>query len=203
MSLLHGTLMAPYFSQDKSQNFWSWHQVFPLPPLTIVFTITFMYRTVLPDFFSFFSFLSAPHTFKFWWKRSPGLRNLNCSGFWFCPLCYVLCEAISNHSSSKAISGLTTIVHDLYQSNNIYFYLMGFPGGFSKESACTAGDLGSIPGLGRSPGEGNGNPLQCSCLGNPIDRGAWWATVHRVARIGMTYNIITYEMLAECQVLYS
>ena len=47
-----------------------------------------------------------------------------------------------------------------------------------KESTSTAGDAGSIPGSGRSPGEGNGNPLQCSCLGNPMDRGAWWATVH-------------------------
>ena len=51
-----------------------------------------------------------------------------------------------------------------------------------KEPACNAGDLGSIPGLGRSPGEGNGNPLQCSCLENPIDRGAWWATVHEVTK---------------------
>ena len=45
-----------------------------------------------------------------------------------------------------------------------------------------SGDSGSIPGLGRSPGEGNGNPLQCSCLGNLMDRGAWQATVHRVAK---------------------
>ena len=52
-----------------------------------------------------------------------------------------------------------------------------------KESACSAGDLGSILGLGRSPGEGNGNPLQYSCLENPIDRGAWQATVHGVARV--------------------
>ena len=60
---------------------------------------------------------------------------------------------------------------------------VGFPGGSdSKESACNAGDLGSIPGSGRSPGEGNGNPLQYSCLENPIDGGAWWATVHRVAK---------------------
>jgi len=44
------------------------------------------------------------------------------------------------------------------------------------------GDTGSIPGWGRSPGEGNGNPLQYSCLGNPMDRGGWWATVHRVAK---------------------
>ena len=48
-------------------------------------------------------------------------------------------------------------------------------------SACNVGDLGSIPGSGRSPGEGNGNPLQYSCLENPMDRGAWWATVHGVA----------------------
>ena len=51
-----------------------------------------------------------------------------------------------------------------------------------KESACSAGDVGSIPGLGRSPGEGNGNPLQFSCLGNPMDRGDWWATVHGVEK---------------------
>ena len=57
-----------------------------------------------------------------------------------------------------------------------------FPGGSDgKVSACYAGDPGSIPGLGRSPGEGNGNPLQYSCLENPMDRGAWQATVHGVA----------------------
>ena len=59
----------------------------------------------------------------------------------------------------------------------------GFPGGSEvKASACNVGDLGSIPGLGRSPGEGNGNPLQSSCLENPMDGGAWWATVHGVAK---------------------
>ena len=51
-----------------------------------------------------------------------------------------------------------------------------------KASAYNSGDLGSIPGLGRSPGEGNGNPLQYSCLENPVDRGAWQATVHGVAK---------------------
>ena len=59
----------------------------------------------------------------------------------------------------------------------------GFPGGSEvKASACKGGDLGSIPGLGRSPGEGNGNPLQYSCLQNPVDGGAWWAIVHWVAK---------------------
>ena len=54
-----------------------------------------------------------------------------------------------------------------------------------KNLSADAGDIrdaSSIPGLGRSPGEGHGNPLQYSCLGNPMDRGAWWATVHRVAQ---------------------
>ena len=61
----------------------------------------------------------------------------------------------------------------------------GFPcRSVGKESAYNAGDLGSIPGSGRSPGEGNGNPLQYSCLENPMDRGAWQATVHGVARVG-------------------
>ena len=60
---------------------------------------------------------------------------------------------------------------------------LGFPGGsVGKESACNAGDQGSIPGSEKSPGVGNGNPLRYSCLENPMDRGAWWVTVHRVAR---------------------
>ena len=58
-----------------------------------------------------------------------------------------------------------------------------FPGDSDgKESACNAEDLGLIPGLGRSPGEGNGNPLQYSCLKYPMDGGAWWATVHGDAK---------------------
>ena len=59
----------------------------------------------------------------------------------------------------------------------------GFPGGSAgKESACSEGDPGSIPGWRRSLGEGNSNPLQYSCLGNLMDRGAWWASVHGVAK---------------------
>ena len=58
-----------------------------------------------------------------------------------------------------------------------------FPGGSNgKESACNVGDLGLIPGSGRFPGEGKGNPLQYSCLGNPMDRGAWWDAVHGVIK---------------------
>ena len=59
----------------------------------------------------------------------------------------------------------------------------GFPGGSDrKESACNAGDVGLIPGSGRSPGGGRGNPLQYSCLGNSMDRGAWRGTVHGVTK---------------------
>ena len=62
---------------------------------------------------------------------------------------------------------------------------MGFPGGsVVKNPPVNAGDAGLIPGSGRSPGEGNGNPLQYSCLDNSMDRGAWQATVHGVARVG-------------------
>ena len=67
-------------------------------------------------------------------------------------------------------------------SNQVFLYL-GLPGGSEgKASACTAGDLGSIPGLERSPGEGNGTPLQYSFLENSMDGGAWWATVHGVPK---------------------
>ena len=60
---------------------------------------------------------------------------------------------------------------------------MGFPGSSAgKDSTCNAGDPSSIPGLKRSPGEGKGYPLQYSCLGNPMDRGTWWATVHGVSK---------------------
>ena len=65
-------------------------------------------------------------------------------------------------------------------------FLLGFPGGSVVKNlpaiAGDSGDRGSIPGSGRSPGGGNGNPLQCSCLENPTDRGAWWATVFGVTK---------------------
>ena len=65
----------------------------------------------------------------------------------------------------------------------VYNLSLGFPNGSdSQESACNAEDPDWIPGLGRSPGGEHGNPLQYSCLENPMDRGAWWATVHGVAK---------------------
>ena len=66
-----------------------------------------------------------------------------------------------------------------------------------KASARNAGDPGSIPELGRSPGEGNGNPLQYSCLENPMDGGAWWTIVHRVAKSRTRLNDFTFTFTLE------
>ena len=75
---------------------------------------------------------------------------------------------------------------------------MGFPGSSEfKASACNAGELGSIPGLGRSAGEGNGNPLQYSCLENPMDRRAWWAIVHEVAKNRTQLSDFTFFHIGE------
>ena len=72
------------------------------------------------------------------------------------------------------------LILDIYSTKRAN---LGFPGGSDgKASTCNAGDLGSIPGSGRSPREGNGNPLQYSCLEKSMDGGAWWATVHGVAK---------------------
>ena len=61
-------------------------------------------------------------------------------------------------------------------------------------------DVASIPGLGRFPGEGNGNPFQYFCLGNPMDRGAWWSTVHGVVRVG--HDLVTKPSSILTQVIY-
>ena len=67
---------------------------------------------------------------------------------------------------------------------------LGFPGGSDgKEPACNAGDLGSLPGSGRSPGEGNGYPFQYSSLENSVDRRVWWATGHRAAELNTTERL--------------
>ena len=85
---------------------------------------------------------------------------------------------------------LTWLYHYLY-----ILYIYGFPGGSdSKESACNTGNPGLIPGSGRSPGEGNGNPFQYSCLENPMDRGAWQASVHG-HRVGHNWEINQLTLL--------
>ena len=76
------------------------------------------------------------------------------------------------------------------------FMNRGFPSGSEgKASAYDAGDPGSIPGSGRYSGEGNGNPLQYSCLENPMDRGAWWAAVHGVAKSQTRLSDFTFTFI--------
>ena len=76
------------------------------------------------------------------------------------------------------------------------FVIKGFPGGSDgKASACNAGDPGSIPGSGRSPGEGNDNPLQYSCLENSMVGGAWWATVHGVPKSWTRLSDFTFTFV--------
>ena len=78
---------------------------------------------------------------------------------------------------------LVVVKVSYYNTSVTKIFVSGFPGSSEvKASACNAGDPGSIPGSGRSSGEGNGNPLQYCCLGNPMDREAWWLTVHGVAK---------------------
>ena len=100
--------------------------------------------------------------------------------WWFsqCPLFYFL-----SFSSRFMFCCYCDICVKLLIDKIVLLFLMGLPRWLSgKASTCNARDTGSIPGSGRSPGEGNGNPHQYSCLENPMDGGAWWATVHGVAK---------------------
>ena len=77
-----------------------------------------------------------------------------------------------------------------YIKYSLYF-IMGLPWGLSDKESTNAGDMGLIPGWGRCSGERNGNPLQYSCLGNPMDKGAWWVTVQGCRRVG--HNLATKQ----------
>ena len=86
--------------------------------------------------------------------------------------------------------------HEFFVNSSSWLLIfLGFPGGSEvKASAWNAGDPGSIPGLGRSPGEGNGNPLQYSWLENPMDGGASWTTVHGVAKSRTQLSNFTFTV---------
>ena len=89
-------------------------------------------------------------------------------------------RSVASLSSSPLLSG--TLEHFGLGRQSVKFPLW-FSGKESAFNAGVVGDLGAIPGLGRPPGGGHGNPLQYSCLENPMDRGAWWATVHKSQRV--------------------
>ena len=126
-------------------------------------------------------------------RSLPGYSNLGCRFFPFSTL-NIFCHSLLAFRVPTERSAVKHMEFSLYVTCCfslaafnilplclIFFSLTGFPGGSdSKASAYNAGDPASIPGLGRSPGEGNGNPLQYSCLENLMDRGAWWAAVHGI-----------------------
>ena len=101
-------------------------------------------------------------------------------------------EGFKSTSSPYNLLSWTSALHQIFTDHMLwiwsYTWWWGFPGGtVGKNPPANTGDardLGLIPVLGKYPGVGNGNPLQCSCLENPVDRGAWWATVHWVAETG-------------------
>ena len=131
--------------------------------------------------------------------------SLDLSSFHFKPNIPAACSACINRlftfcffNHSKCFSCVFCVVSPCLDSSIFWGHisvflsltlLKDFPGGSdSKESACNAGDPDSVPGLVRSPGEGNGNPLQYSCLETPMDREAWWATVHWVTKSWAVLN---------------
>ena len=118
-----------------------------------------------------------------------------------CLFQHLHCCPVDRFISSIFLDSIYVLIYSIF-----HYFFRFFPhfrslqsilllgGSVGKESACSAGDLGSIPGSGRSPGGGSGNPVQYSCLGNPMDRGAWWATSHGVARVrhDLATNIYIY-----------
>ena len=91
--------------------------------------------------------------------------------------------AISSSPLLSAVLLFKPTNHSLFFTILGLHHMLGLPSGSAvKNPTCNEGDKDSIPGMGRSPGEGNGNPLQHSCLGNPMDRGAWQDTVHGVKK---------------------
>ena len=109
------------------------------------------------------------------------------------PFHFLLSCLESNSDLENTVQMWPPLAQNEFLNFDLFFILMGFPGGSdSNASACNVKDPGSIPGLERSPGEGNGNPLQYSCLENSMDRGAWQATIHTVAESWTQLNDFTF-----------
>ena len=110
-------------------------------------------------------------------------------------------------SSSNVLHVLNVFPRDFFDYCHLMISLLshwGYPGvSDSKESACSARELGSIPGSGRCSREGNGNPLKFSCLENSMDRGAWWAIVHWVSRVRHDWATNIFTSLSYYPIDYS
>ena len=142
----------------------------PIPPSIRVFSNESTLHMRWPKYWSF-SCSIIPS------KEIPGLISFRMDWLDLLAVQGTLKSLLQHHSSKPSI--LRHSVFFIVQLSNP----PGFPGGLdAKEFTCNVGDLGPIPGLGRSPGEGNSYPLQYSCLENSMDRGAWQAILHRVTK---------------------
>ena len=104
---------------------------------------------------------------------------------------------LTNSRATEPVFGVFTDMVAIVKGQWLFRIPRGFSGGsMVKNLPANAGDMGSVPGSGRSSGEGNDNPLQYSCQGNPTDRGAWWATVHGVAKSWPRLN--NNHLIREC-----
>ena len=142
----------------------------------------------------------APHSnalaWKIPWTEEPGrlqsMGSLRVGHDWVTSLYFSLScigEGNGNPLQYSCLENLRdrgawwAAVYGVTQSRTRLKWLSSSSRLSGKESTCSVGDMDSIPGSGKSPGEGNGNPLQYSFLENPMERGAWWATYHRVAKV--------------------
>ena len=136
-------------------------------------------------------------TVRFYAKKDTNKTNFTSipAAFWYTIVTMTALEWVQTLCGELPSQSVTLIFSIKFSNvrSMIFLYLssslssVGFPGGSDgKEFACNAADLGLIPGSGRFPQEGNGNPLQYSCLENPMNRGAWWTTVYGVAELYTT-----------------
>ena len=134
------------------------------------------------------------HYFSRVLEGSNGIINIKKS------LSIVNCYSVESDTMTLLTKRKSTVLKDGLLGSCIWWIIMslwGFPNGLSdKESTYSAGDTGFIPGSGKPPGEGNGNPLQSSCLENSMDRGAWWATVQRVSKSQTWLDIVAHSTVS-------
>ena len=153
-------------------------------PLTVVSnaTTTFVYKCLLSPCFQFFCIYTQvellDHMVIIFLRNHRIVFHSGCTILHFCQ------QWTAGSSFSISFPKLSIVIIDFFFFfDNSYSHGLGFPGGSDgKESICNAGDPGVIPGSGRSPGKGNGNAFQYSCLENCMDWGACWATVHGVGK---------------------
>ena len=147
-------------------------------------------RVAMPSSF----YILVAYVFYNWRFVPLNLLHLHLNLVWLLQLCSMIWN-------QGACTSSFVLFQDCFGYSGVFcisiqiLELLSFPRGSEvKVSACNVGDLGSIPGSGRSPGEGNGDPFQYSCMENSMDWRAWWATVHRVAKSRTRLNNFAFTL---------